>query len=99
MPVIVGRWPARAELMFAFAASCVFYDAILPSIARGHAMDDASSLGYAVGYLGGGVLFLINVVMYLRPELFGLPDGVAAVKISFASVGVWWVLFSLPLLR
>lgn len=83
--------------MMAFAASCVFYDALLPSIARGHRMDDASSLGYALGYLGGGVLFLVNVMMYLKPEWFGISDGVTAVKLSFASVGIWWALFSLPL--
>lgn len=83
--------------MVAFAASCVFYDSILPSIARGVAMDDASSFGYAIGYLGGGVLFAFNVVMYLMPEWFGISDGVMAVKISFASVAVWWVGFSIPL--
>lgn len=83
--------------MMAFAASAVFYDALLPSIARGTAMDHASSLGYALGYLGGGVLFTLNVLMYLKPEIFGIADGVTAVKLSFASVAIWWMLFSLPL--
>lgn len=83
--------------MFAFAASCVFYDALLPSLAHGTAMDYASSLGFAIGYLGGGVLFLINVVMTLKPEWFGLADKVAAVRWSFATVGVWWFVFSIPM--
>lgn len=89
--------------MTAFAASAVFYDALLPSIASGHRMDYASSLGYALGYLGGGVLFALNVLLLVKPDWFGLPDGAdgktIAVKIGFASVAVWWVLFSLPLFR
>jgi len=57
-----------------------------------------SAFGFALGYLGGGLLFLINVVMTLKPALFGLPDMAAAVKWSFLSVGIWWAVFSLPLL-
>lgn len=85
--------------MMAFNASCVFYDALLPSIARGTQLDYASSLGYALGYLGGGLLFLINVLMFLKPNLFALPDGVSAVQWSFATVAVWWLLFSIPLFK
>lgn len=85
--------------MFSFAASCVFYDALLPSLAHGTNMDYASSLGFAIGYLGGGVLFLINVAMTLKPEWFGLADKVAAVKASFATVAVWWFVFSIPLFK
>jgi UMF1 family MFS transporter len=62
-------------------------------------MDYASSLGYSMGYLGGGVLFLINVLMYLFPATFGIADGVTAIKISFVMVAVWWLLFSLPLAK
>lgn len=82
-----------------FNASCVFYDSLLPSIARGTQMDYASSVGYSMGYLGGGVLFLLNVAWYLKPDFFGFSDGVTAVKASFVSVGVWWLLFSIPLFR
>ncbi|HRO68451.1 MAG TPA: MFS transporter [Pseudobdellovibrionaceae bacterium] len=98
-----GGWQqalmAYALGTIAVAASTVFYDALLPSIARGTKMDDVSSQGYAMGYLGGGILFLFNVVMVLKPEFFGLADKTQAVKVSFAGVGVWWLLFSLPLWR
>jgi len=56
-----------------------------------------SSLGFAMGYIGGGLLFLINVMMYLKPEMFGIADGTLAIKISFLSVAVWWALFSIPI--
>nr|WP_295899625.1 MFS transporter [uncultured Bdellovibrio sp.] len=85
--------------MMAFNASSVFYDSLLPYVAEGTQMDYASSLGYSMGYLGGGVLFLINVLMYLFPAFFGLADGVIAIKISFVMVAVWWMGFSLPLAK
>jgi Permeases of the major facilitator superfamily len=90
---------AYSVAMMAFNASCVFYDSLLPFIARGKDVDYASSLGYSLGYLGGGVLFTVNVLMYLKPELFGLPDGVTGVKLSFTTVAVWWFVFSLPLAK
>ncbi|MBX2989080.1 MAG: MFS transporter [Bdellovibrionaceae bacterium] len=101
----LGGWMqamwAYGLAMVAFAASCVFYDALLPSVARGVQMDDASSLGYGLGYLGGGVLFAINVVVLLKPAFFGLPEGdagqVLAIKWAFASVAIWWLFFSIPL--
>ena len=83
----------------AYNASCVFYDALLPNIARGTQMDFASSVGYSFGYLGGGILFLLNVLWYLKPDWFGFTDGVMAVKASFVSVGIWWFLFTLPLMK
>ena len=60
-------------------------------------VDFVSSLGYSLGYIGGGLLFLINVLMYLMPTAFGLADGVQAVKVSFLMVGIWWIVFMLPL--
>lgn len=96
-----GQWMEALWLyglgFMCFTASCVFYDALLPSVAKGLEMDKASSIGYSLGYLGGGVLFLINVIMYQKPEWFGFQDGVQAVKFSFVSVGIWWFLFSMPL--
>lgn len=96
-----GGWTAAAAAygvaMFGFTASCVFYDSLLPSIAPGKEADYASALGYGLGYLGGGVLFLLNVAMYLKPEVFGLPDGVFAIKLSFFTVAIWWAIFSIPL--
>lgn len=82
---------------FAQSASFVFYDAILPSITKRQNIDYVSALGYALGYLGGGLVFALNVWMYLQPSLFGLEDEAAAVKASFVIVGVWWVVFALPL--
>ena len=81
------------------SGSLVFYDSLLPSGARPEDTDRVSSAGYALGYLGGGVLLVLNLAWILQPAWFGLPDSVAAIKLSFASVGVWWALFSIPLLR
>ncbi len=85
--------------MIAFNMSLIFYDGLLPSVASGAKMNIASSIGYSLGYLGGGTLFLLNVLMYLRPESFGFKDGVQAVQLSFMSVGVWWMVFSIPMMR
>lgn len=82
-----------------FNASCMFYDGLLPSVAPGKEADHASSLGYGLGYLGGGVLFALNVGMYLSPSTFFLRDQVQAVQISFLTVAVWWGLFSIPLFK
>ncbi|NUN05880.1 MAG: MFS transporter [Bdellovibrio sp.] len=95
---VSAMW-AYGIAMMAFNASSVFYDSLLPYVAEPHQMDYASSLGYAMGYLGGGVLFLINVLMYLFPEKFGIADGATAIQISFVMVAVWWTVFSLPLAK
>ncbi len=100
--VAEGQWPvAVAIYLFAlvgFSGSNVFYDALLLDAAPHGRIDRVSALGFALGYLGGGVLFSFNVALTLWPETFGLPDAAAAVKISFLSVAIWWALFSLPLL-
>jgi UMF1 family MFS transporter len=85
--------------LMAFSGASVFYDSLLPFVAIEKDMDYASSLGYAMGYLGGGVLFAINVGMYLSPTTFGLRDGVQAVQVSFITVAIWWAVFSLPLAK
>jgi len=81
-----------------FASGNVFYDALLPGLASEERVDVVSSLGFGLGYLGGGLLFLVNVFMYLKPEIFGIPDGATAIKISFLSVAVWWAVFTIPLI-
>jgi UMF1 family MFS transporter len=97
-----GGWqPAAAYYAIAtvgFAGSLVFYDALLVSVASDAESDRVSSLGYALGYLGGGVLFALNVAMTLKPKLFGLADAAAGIKASFILVGLWWAVFTLPLL-
>lgn len=74
------------------------YDSLLPSVASEKKVDFVSSLGYGLGYIGGGLLFLLNVLMYIMPGKFGLADGVEAVKVSYAMVGIWWAVFSVPLI-
>lgn len=94
-----GQWlPALIVYVVAvigFSGSIVFYDSLLPGVASEDNIDFVSSLGYSLGYLGGGLLFLLNVIMTLTPATFGLPDAAAAVRVSFVSVAVWWGLFTL----
>ena len=81
-----------------FAGSLIFYDALLVSVASEKDGDRVSSFGYALGYLGGGILFAVNVAMTLKPGLFGLRDAAEGVKASFLTVAVWWAVFTLPLM-
>jgi len=80
-----------------FMGSNIFYDALLPSVAGEKEVDRVSGLGFALGYLGGGLLFTLNVMMVQQPDWFGLSNEVQAVKLSFLSVALWWALFSMPL--
>lgn len=81
-----------------FGASIVFYNAFLPEIATPDQRDGVSSRGWALGYLGGGVLLAANLVLYLQYESFGLTVD-QAVRISLVSAGLWWAIFTLiPLL-
>lgn len=98
-----GDW-LLASLIFivanvAFAGANIFYDALLPSIASEEVIDRVSAAGYALGYLGGGLLLLLNVAWILQPSLFGIPDTTTATRLAFVSVGLWWALFSVPLFR
>ncbi len=78
-----------------FSGSVTFYDSMLPRVAPADRIDQVSSLGYALGYLGGGILLAINVAMTMKPALFGLADATQAVKASFVTVALWWGLFAL----
>lgn len=80
-----------------FSGGNVFYDSLLVSVAPREKQNYVSSLGFGFGYLGGGILFALNVVMFLKPALFGIPDQATAVKLSFVTVGIWWALFTVPL--
>ena len=77
----------------------VLYDSLLPHIATTEEIDRVSTAGFAIGYFGGGVLLLVNLAWIMRPQAFGLADTVAATKLSFVSVAIWWALFSIPLFR
>ena len=79
-----------------FSGSNIFYDSLLPSVASEKKVDYVSSLGFGMGYIGGGILFLLNVIMYLKPDFFGIPDGPTAIRLSFVTVAVWWAVVSIP---
>jgi len=97
-----GDWFLAAFLyvlaLIGFSGSNVFYDSLLPFVSREDKIDQTSALGFSMGYLGGGILLSINVLMALHPEKFGLADGAAAIRISFLMVAAWWLIFSLPLM-
>jgi len=78
-----------------FSGANIFYDSLLPSVADEHKIDSVSSLSYAMGYLGGGILFFLNVFMTLRPEFFGLSNASEAVRWSFVTVALWWGIFTI----
>jgi UMF1 family MFS transporter len=79
--------------------SITFYDALLPHVAKPEELDRVSTAGYALGYLGGGLLLALNLAWIEKPALFGLPDAAVATRLAFVSVAVWWALFTIPLLR
>src|SRR5438093_1983011 len=98
-----GDWQLALALFvvgnIGVAGSIVFYESMLPHLVGQDELDRVSSAGYAMGYIGGGVLLAINDLMMSKPGLFGLASREVAVRASFASVAVWWVVFSIPLFR
>jgi len=98
-----GDWTLALVLFvignIAVAGSIVFYESLLPFLTTSSNLDRVSTAGYAVGYIGGGVLLAINLVMIQQPSWFGLPDAGVATRLSLVSVGVWWLAFSIPLFR
>jgi len=87
-----------------FAGSLVFYDALLPHVAKAEDIDRVSSRGYALGYIGGGLLLFINIIMiYFGPDLLtNMPKEEATqlmMRLSLASVAIWWAVFSIPIFR
>ncbi|MEE9335425.1 MAG: MFS transporter [Granulosicoccaceae bacterium] len=99
--VAQGMWPVAVLVyvvaIIGFSGANVFYDALLPILAPKPQQHSLSALGFALGYLGGGMLFLLNVVMTLKPAMFGLADATEAVRWSFISVAIWWTVFTIPL--
>ncbi|HHZ85023.1 MAG TPA: MFS transporter [Gammaproteobacteria bacterium] len=80
-----------------FSGGNIFYDSLLVTVSKEKERNRVSSLGFSLGYLGGGILFLLNVAMFLYPNWFGLENQIEAVLWSFLSVAVWWLIFSLPI--
>ncbi|MGA8261839.1 MAG: MFS transporter [Arenicellales bacterium] len=98
-----GQWAAAAAVyvlsVIGFAGANVFYDSLIVNVAPPARYEWASSLGFALGYLGGGLLFAVCVLMTLEPAWFGLASTARAVKLSFLATALWWAVFTLPLLR
>ena len=82
-----------------YSASILFYESLLPHIAKSEDMDSVSARGYTLGYLGGGLLLLLNVLWLIYPQWFGMADTSTAVKACLISVSAWWAVFSIPLLK
>jgi UMF1 family MFS transporter len=102
----LGSW--LFVLVLVGAAGCfVFYESLLPHIAAPHEIDRVSTAGYALGYVGGGLLLALNLAWIQRPDWFGLPSGpgltedqaTLPARLAFVSVAIWWVIFSIPLFR
>src|SRR5688572_6199995 len=100
--VAKGDWLAATLLYVAaslgFWGSNQFYDSLLTDVSEVRDFDLVSGYGYSLGYLGGGVLFAINVLMVTKPAMFGIADASEAVRLSFLSVGAWWLVFTIPVL-
>ncbi len=93
------QWAVLFYIMatLGFSGSVTFYDSLIVFVTEPSHYDMVSALGFAMGYLGGGLLFAVNVWMALDPVLFGLADAAEAVRLSFITVALWWALFTLPL--
>jgi len=96
-----GQWEWAALLYvvasLGFWGGMIFYDSLLVDVSPREQYDLVSGFGYSQGYLGGGLLFAINVWMTLDPARFGLASAADAVRVSFQMVGIWWALFAIPL--
>jgi len=94
-----GQWLSATFFyisgVIGFSCSVVFYDALLPSVAAPERIHHVSGMGFAAGYLGGGLLFLVNVLMTIMPDVFGFENSTYAVRISFLTVALWWGGFTL----
>ncbi len=82
-----------------YAAAEVFYESLLPHIAGPEEIDRVSTAGYALGYVGGGLLLALQLGWITAPQTFGMEDASQASRMAFASVALWWAAFTIPILR
>ncbi len=82
-----------------FAGANVFYNSLLVYVTPPERRSTISARGFAMGYLGGGLLLALNLLMIKQPGFFGIPEGSMAVKLSFVTVALWWAGFSIPLFK
>lgn len=98
-----GDWALGSFLFIAgnvgASASIVFYNSLLPHVARPDEVNRLSTSGFALGYVSGGLLLALNFLMLQKHEAFGIPDAATAMRLSFLSAALWWALFSIPLFR
>ncbi|AET59922.1 major facilitator superfamily MFS_1 [Paenibacillus terrae HPL-003] len=97
-----GDWLLASTLLvlstIGFAGGNTFYDAMLPDLVPSGKRETVSAKGYAYGYVGGGILLAVNMLMIQKPQWFGLGNTLEGTRLAFVSVAVWWLVFSLPLL-
>ena len=98
-----GDWSTAAIVYvlgsIGFSGAIIFYDALIMAVSPASRYDEVSAFGYSLGYIGGGLLFAVNVAMTLSPGTFGLAGPAEAVRLSFLTVAAWWLVFSIPLFR
>ena len=96
-----GHWEMALAIylfgLLGFSGSNIFYDALLMDVAAASEYERVSAYGYALGYLGGGLLFALFVVMTLYPETFGFTGAAQVVQLAFLGVALWWTLFAVPI--
>ena len=99
--VQAGQWHLAAILYglasLGFWSGVTFCDSLLLDVASTEEFDLVSAYGYSLGYIGGGLLFALNVLMTLKPQWFGIANASEAVRLSFLTVAVWWLVFSVPI--
>jgi len=97
-----GDWPVALALYLVasvgFYSSLVFYDSLLIDVTEPRNYSFVSTLGFSIGYLGGAVLLAFHLWMLKSPQTFGLESATDAFSYAFISVGIWWLVFLLPLL-
>ena len=98
-----GDWLLTSALFVVanvgFAGANIFYDSLLPHVTDEEGTDRLSAAGYALGYLGGGLLLVLNLAWILSPSTFGISNTASASRWAMLSVAVWWTVFSIPIFR